>query len=285
MTVYVVMPVFNRLAMTCTMLDRLRKQVADEPLVLAVVDDGSTDGTRAYLAQQRDVTVFRGDGNLWWGGGVQLGLQHVFASAASDDWVLLVNNDTRIETDFLQLLLHAGRKFSPAAIGSVIRAESPPHELISIGAVVDAWSLTIGDRLQQEPGRQWTSEGPTDIDALSGRGVLYPVAALRAVGGMRPARLPHYLADYDLSVRVRRAGWRLMVHPGAAVQAAAEQGNAHRASSAWERFFSLRSPSYLPAVASFWWAASNWIQRLTLPVRVLAFALIPRIRRRAKGRW
>jgi hypothetical protein len=36
----------------------------------------------------------------------------------------------------------------------------------------------------------------------------------------------------------------------------------------YKRLFSVRSPIYLPAFLVFWWEASNWPQRLTLPLRL-----------------
>lgn len=282
MTIHVVMPVFNRLAMTRAMLDCLRQQRTDEAICLIVVDDGSTDGTNEYLAAQSDVTVLHGDGSLWWGGAVDLALRHVFGIAAPGDWVLLANNDTSLGGGFVQGLLDVARRNVPAAIGSVIRHEQEPHRLLSIGACIDAWKLLITDRLalSDRNGDDAPADGVLKVDALSGRGALFPVSELRAAGGMRSRWLPHYLADYELSLRLKSQGCQLLVAMDSAVYSTEEYGNAYQTSSLRGKLWSVRSPSYLPAVAVFWWEASNWSQRLTLPFRLLAFALFPSLRKK-----
>lgn len=279
MTVHVLMPVFNRLALTQSMLEYLRTQRADESLSIVVVDDGSTDGTVDYLDAQKDITVLRGDGALWWGGAVDLALRHVLEFAFEQDWVLLVNNDTRIESGFVQKLLDTARQHTPAAVGSVIRDMEPPHRLLSIGPRINPWRFHMKDAIDE------LSHGAevdvVSVDALSGRGVLYPVSALRLVGGLRVRCLPHYLADYELALRVRSAGWRLLVSITATVYSADENGNAYRASSLWDRLFSVRSPAFVPARLGFWWSASSPVQRLTLPLRAAVYTLISLGRRKA----
>lgn len=278
MTVYALMPVFNRLEMTRSMLVDLRAQNLDEELKVFVINDGSTDGTADFLATLKDVTTIEGNGNLWWGGAIDMGLRAVLKVARASDWVLFVNNDTHIRTDFVQHLVDTARRLAPAAVGSIIRQDSQPFSVRSVGPKIDAWRLLVADILVPEDGGQWGSEKA--VDALSGRGVLFPVQALQSAGGMRPKYLPHYLADYEVSLRVRSAGWRLVVDTGAAVYSKDEYGNAHRGASLHEKFFTVRSPSYLPAQLCFWWRASNFWQRLTLPLRLVLFSLAPDMRNR-----
>lgn len=277
MTVYVLMPVFNRLALTRSMLDCLRAQRADEPLSIVVVNDGSTDGTAEYLNTQKDITVLQGDGSLWWAGAIDLALRRVLESASERDWLLLVNNDTRIESGFVQMLIDTARHHAPSAVGSVIRDMEPSHRLLSIGPRINPWCFRVKDAIEDPPHGAGVDVVP--VDALSGRGVLYPVSALRHVKGMRARYLPHYLADYELAIRVRSAGWRLLVSTKAAVYSADEYGNAYRASGLWDRLFSVRSSAFLPAQLGFWWSASSPVQRLTLPLRAAVHTLI-RLRRR-----
>ncbi|MBX3611672.1 MAG: glycosyltransferase family 2 protein [Hydrogenophaga sp.] len=280
MTVHVVIPVFNRLAMTRALVECLRRQQVDQPLHLLVVNDGSSDGTAAWLAMQAGITVLDGDGTLFWGGAIDLALKHLMSQVSASDWVLFMNNDTHVADDFVQTLLNVARAHAPAAVGSVIRDEARPERLLSIGARVDAWRIRTVDLLDvREPGRPWPEA--VEVDALSGRGVLFPLESLKAAGGMRPRALPHYLADYELSLRVRARGWRLLVASAAAVLSAPEYGNMRRAATWRERLWSIRSPWYLPALATFWWEASNWPQRLTIPLRLPLFALFPRLRRPA----
>lgn len=278
MTVHVIVPVFNRLVMTQSLVACLRRQVLNHPLRILAVNDGSTDGTAKWLADQGDIEVLNGDGTLFWGGAVDLAVRHLQTKAAAEDWVLLMNNDTTVADDFVQRLLDTAQANAPAAVGSVIRDEADHARLLSIGARVDAWCLLTRDLLENA-GSQLVSDAAVEVDALSGRGTLFPMASLIAAGGMRPRALPHYLADYEVSLRVRKHGWRLLVSTAAAVYSADDYGSTRRALSWRDKLFSVRSPLYLPALLVFWWEASNWLQRLTLPPRMLLFILFPRLRK------
>jgi N-acetylglucosaminyl-diphospho-decaprenol L-rhamnosyltransferase len=278
-TIHVVIPVFNRLALTQSLTACLRRQVLSQPLHILVVNDGSTDGTTEWLAAQNDIEVLQSDGTLFWGGAVDLALRHLQTRAAAEDWVLLMNNDTTAADGFVQCLLDTALAHAPAAVGSVIRDEADHANLLSIGACVDAWRLLTSDLLNTD--RPKDSATIIEVDALSGRGVLFPLAALIAAGGMRPCALPHYLADYEVSVRVRKSGWRLLVSPAAVVYSGNDYGSMARALSRRDKLFSMRSPLYLPALLVFWWEASNWLQRLTLPLRLALFILFPRLRKPA----
>ncbi len=274
MSVYVLIPVFNRLVMTRRILGCLRKQEIDEPLHICVVNDGSSDGTDLFLERQDDISVTKGDGSLWWGGAVEIGLKRILRKAKESDWVLLVNNDTLFGSTFVQGLLDTARVMSPAAVGSIICDEQEPNTLISIGALVDPWRLRISDKLDQMQRSNPIRTEIHDVDALSGRGTLFPVAAFHKAGTMRTRWLPHYLADYELSIRVRKAGFRLLVSERAVVLSLDEFGNSRVANnSLWRRFFSVRSSSYVPAVLSFWWQASNIVERLTFLPRFIFVCL------------
>jgi N-acetylglucosaminyl-diphospho-decaprenol L-rhamnosyltransferase len=272
MTVHVLVPVFNRLALTMRVLDCLQTQNVDEPLVIIVIDDGSTDGTSDFLTTQQNITVIKGDGSLWWGGAIESGLQYVLEDCQSTDWVLLVNNDTQFDASFVQRLLDTARVYAPSAVGSVICDKSSPDQLLSVGVVLDTWRLRVSDKLKET--RCWdSSKGPHPVDALSGRGTLYPVAAFPIAGTMKTAWLPHYLADYELALRVRNAGYKLLVSEATAILSENEYGNSYQPAGLQDKFFAVRSPYYLPAVLAFWWRASSLVERLTLLPRLIYISL------------
>jgi len=283
MTVHVLIPVYNRLPLTRLVIDCLRAQQLDEALRIIVIDDGSTDGTAQWLAGLEDITVLKGDGSLWWAGAIELGLKNVLQTAGRADWVLFCNNDTTFDKNFIRRLLEIGDQFAPAAVGSAICDSKDPEQLLSIGPLVDCWRLKISDKLGRSRLRN-RNYRPHTVDALSGRGSLYPVSAFQVVGCMKPLFLPHYLADYELSFRVRKAGYKLLVSEDAVVFSGENFGNSYSATNFWRRLFEIRSPYYLPATLAFWWSVSTFTERLTLLPRFFWVTLKPkRVLRSSKG--
>ncbi|MBI5922465.1 MAG: glycosyltransferase family 2 protein [Betaproteobacteria bacterium] len=277
MTVHALVPVFNRLEKTRQILACLREQELDEPLRLIVINDGSTDGTAEYLSTQENIVVLDGDGSLWWGGAMETGLRYVLRNSPGTDWVLMINNDTKFNQNFVQTLVSTARTHSPAVVGSVICDEKNPSSLLSIGGMIDSWRFQVRDKLEAN----WdlnAKSGPHLVDVLSGRGTLYPLSVFKRVGTMRPRWLPHYLGDYELAVRARRAGYRLLVCANAATLSANDYGSSYRPSSLADKFFNVRSPYYLPATWLFWWSCSSWIERVTLLPRLIYVGLKQRSR-------
>jgi GT2 family glycosyltransferase len=242
MTVYAVMPVFNRLEMTRRMVDNLRTQ-RDADLRIVVVDDGSTDGTGQWLASQADVCTISGDGDLWWAGAVNAALRHILRSAAQRDHVLLLNNDTTIERDFVTTLVRISREHEGAAVGAAIRNETPPHELLSIGPRIDIARMHVWDLIDElSPEERQLPKRAYEVDALSGRGALYPVTVLRATGYLHSRLLPHYHADYEFAARARRKGFKTVVSTEAVVYSQPSFGVHERAASNWKLRFHKGSP-------------------------------------------
>ena len=226
--IFVVIPVHDRLALTRACLDDLRAQ--DRPdIAVIVVDDGSTDGTAEAVARDYpEVELLRGDGDLWWAGATNLGVASALERASDDDFVLTLNNDTRFGSDYVSELVAAAETYRPALVGSL--AVDAARGVVFEGGVRMDW-LTAGKRVLArgmafEEVVAWRPP-PVVVDVLSGRGTLVPVSALRRVGLYDAAALPHYGADYEFSVRVARAGYRLFVSYQAVVRIDPSQTGLH----------------------------------------------------------
>ena len=99
MDVTIVIPLFNQLSYTKSCLDSLRTTVDDTPEVL-VIDNGSTDGTSAYLCQCRGISVISNLTNLGCSGAWNQGVR-----AARTEWVVILNNDVILAPGWLEGLV------------------------------------------------------------------------------------------------------------------------------------------------------------------------------------
>lgn len=113
---------YNGYALTCAMVESLRRHVTS-PLEIIVVDNGSARDEAAMLRERYpEIKALRSERNLGFAGGNNLGF-----AAATGDYLLLLNNDTEVEDDTLHYLCEtlAGNP----AIGAVcpkIRFFAPP---------------------------------------------------------------------------------------------------------------------------------------------------------------
>ena len=267
------MPVFNRLEYTKIALKCIQNQLINEELCTIIIDDGSTDGTSEYLQNDPSVNLLQGDGSLWWAGSIELGLKYVLTRAGINDWVLLLNNDVEFGPDFIRLLLDTAVSCKPAVVGSVICDINQPDLVISIGPEINPWSLRIRDKL-----KKYRNHNPEidyhHVSALSGRGTLYPLEVFEICGTMRPSQLPHYFADYEMSIRAKKSGYKLLTSERAPILSLDDYGNSNYFPLS-TRFVSKKSSSYIPALFYFWLATcTNFFQIITLLPRLFLFKVI-----------
>lgn len=110
--VTVIIPNYNGLAFMEPCLTALNRQKCREFEIL-VVDNGSTDGSEEWLKEQKIPSIFL-DTNTGFSGAVNAGIR-----AVQTPYVLLLNNDTEVEENFIgEMLAAIGRSNRIFAVSS-----------------------------------------------------------------------------------------------------------------------------------------------------------------------
>lgn len=193
---YVLLPVHNRLATTQRCVRCLLAQTHDE-FHLVLVDDGCTDGTPEWVRTEmagRRLTILRGDGSLWWAGALQLAYEWLKTRPiAALDAVLILNDDLTFGPEFLSAGLGCLQIDRRRWVQAVAYRADRPHP----DRGVEADLVRLRFRVAQDASR---------VNCLSTRGLLIDLAQFVRSGGFRPRSLPHYLSDYEFTLRGARNG-------------------------------------------------------------------------------
>lgn len=196
--VYILLPVHNRREITRGFVECLAAQTfADYHLIL--IDDGSTDGT-AEMVQARiaSTTVLRGNGDWWWAGSLQQGIDWLERNGVKErEIVAFANDDTTFEEDFLQKAVDLLGGLNSALLVPQLRDETTGLPQQS-GVAADFQKLTFNPASSSE-----------SINCLPTRWLFMRMADLHKIGGFHPVLLPHYWADYEFTIRAYRKGLKL----------------------------------------------------------------------------
>lgn len=276
MKIFVLIPVLNRLELTKKVLDCLRAQTTYHFFQIVIIDDGSSDGTASYLSEQSDVSLLRGDGSLWWAGAMQKGLDFVSRFWGNEDYLLFLNNDVIFGSDYVENLIKQSIELNSAAVGSIV-CEMSNHllEVVSIGPFINAADYDMGDVFAREGMPKIDQLMPYyEVDALSGRGVLYSVSFAKQLMGFRTSLLPHYLADYEYSIRFKAVSkLPLIVSAAAIIISPPVYGNDVSQMSFWARKFSKRSAENCMRTALFYMMTGDLRQKIRTPFYIAFFTL------------
>ena len=206
--IYIVIPVFNRCEETLTCLESLTHQTYTN-FTTIVVDDGSSDGTEERVTSAfPDVVLLKGDGNLWWTGGTNKGVEWALERAQPDDFILTLNNDLTVNPDYLQVLISAYQESGPNVVLGSKSVYSTDIDKVMFAGVKIYWAKGI-NRPSTERIKKQHELIKTDV--LPGRGTLIPVPVFEKTGLYDAENFPQYLSDYDLAIKAEKAGYLLYV--------------------------------------------------------------------------
>jgi len=179
------------------------------PRTVVVSDNGSTDGSLEVARAGPDVLVVANGRNLGFAEATNRGIERALAAGAEQ--VLLLNTDAHVPERW---------RGSLARLAAALAADP------TVGAAAPV--------IYDEAGRVWFSGGDLDParlrvahreDApagvretpfLTGCALAVRREVLEQTGGLDPDYWA-YFEDLDLSLRIRAAGWRLVVVPAAGV--------------------------------------------------------------------
>ncbi|MFD2937187.1 glycosyltransferase family 2 protein [Spirosoma flavum] len=203
---------YTRQCLTCLFAQTYRN------FQIVIVDDGSTDGTAEMISQQfPSVVVLKGDGNLWWTEATNWGIRYAQKGVDKRDenFVLTLNDDTRVAPDYLQTMLDAYRKHKPCLIGSVSVDSDNPEKLEYAGAIFELYTAG-GHHLSEDYNSSYRELAARtsylESHSLPGRGTLIPMEVFDRIGLFDSKKYIHYMSDIEFSVRARKAGYRLIVN-------------------------------------------------------------------------
>jgi GT2 family glycosyltransferase len=253
----VVIPSWNSVELLPRCLDSLAGQ--DAELELLVVDNGSRDGSVAYL-RERGVPHLSLPANVGFAAAVNLGARRTAAPA-----VLALNADTLLEPGCVRRLLEALDR--DVALGGV----QPRILQLDPGRAIDAASgrlysagqaLTRDGRALEEGAGQPQSPAylrRREIFGVCGAACLLRRRLFEQLGGYDENYFAFY-EDVDLNVRARIAGWRFEYVPEAVVW--------HVGNASWSAGFERPGAENARLVAR---------NRLATQVKFLAPSSIPRV--------
>lgn len=205
--VSIIIPTWNGKHHLETCLPSLAQQTFQD-FEIVIVDNGSADGTVAWLATAwPDVQIVALPHNIGVTGAFNEGVV-----AARGDYLLLLNNDTEADSNFLAELVRVADAYPDAGmVAAKLRLFDDRTRLHAAGDYYTVSGRPGNRGVWQVDEGQWDTDEP--IFAPCGGAALYRRALFEQIG-LFDSRFESYLEDVDLAWRAQLAGWgcRLAYH-------------------------------------------------------------------------
>lgn len=203
----------NRREKTLACLKSVFGQRLNDELCLSVyvVDDGSVDGTyEAIKLAYPSVRLIKGDGNLYWNGGMRVA--YAESQKQDYDYYLWLNDDAVLyENAFLALVnVHAADSESEFNSSIIVGSTCDP---IKRELTYGGWKKTSSANPFRMVKVAPSAERPIECDTVNGNCVLVPREVKEKVGNLDSV-FTHGMGDMDYGLRAKKAGCSIWIAPG-----------------------------------------------------------------------
>lgn len=226
-TVFIVVLNWNQPELTIECINSIKKLKVNKEnkLKIIVVDNGSTDDSLTKLRKIPNIEVMETGSNLGFAAGNNFGIKYAIDKNA--DYVMVLNNDTIVDSDLMANLLNAiqqnkkigivspkiyfakgyefhKEKYSKSQLGKVIWYA---------GGKID-WKNVYGSNIGVDEVDKGQFEKIKEIDFATGACFLARSEALKEVG-LFDEKYFMYMEDMDLSERIKNKGYKIVFEPTA----------------------------------------------------------------------
>lgn len=205
------------------------------PHTTVVVDNGSTDDSIESIRREfPDVPIFETGENLGFAGGNNVALK--FALKKGFEWILLLNNDTVVDPNFLGAFLEAAEQSKAKILGAKIFTYDEKNTIDHLGGM---WNPNIGEFVSLKEDKM------QKVDYVCGAALFMHRSVPEQIGLLEP-RFFLFWEETDFCCRARRRGFEVWTAPKAKVW--------HKISSSFT--------GGKPQMHYFWWRSRLlWMSR------------------------
>ncbi|NOT14945.1 MAG: glycosyltransferase family 2 protein [Methylotenera sp.] len=235
--IFILLPVYNRREITEKFVNCLSAQTFSN-YHLILIDDGSNDGTADMVNSKIDkLTILKGPGDWWWAGSLQQGLKWLKENKVEEnDLILFINDDLLFSADYLERACQVMTNKKGVLMLSRFKSGNS-EDIVETGVFADLKHLRF---------EQITSQ--KEINCLSTRGLFVHWKDVTAIGDFHPKLLPHYLSDYEYTIRAHRKGFKCETSAELLIEPNFDTTGYHKIIevSLWnfiKKYFSKKSPN------------------------------------------
>jgi GT2 family glycosyltransferase len=173
---------------------------------IVAVDDGSSDGTAAWLRERYpEVTLLVNGRNMGFGRTCRRGIEQ-----ASCPWVVLLNSDVRVVSDIITPLVEHIRTLSDLFAVSFYSFNEKNEKFEGRKKIVPKTGLF---KVRNEFSGDYADGVRYDTFYACGGHMLVSREKFLALGGFSEVFEPFYWEDVDLSYRAGKRGWKVFFDP------------------------------------------------------------------------
>jgi len=242
--VSIVIPVHNKFHVTYHCLLSLLLAPNRVSFEVIIVDDGSTDESTRIPELIKGVQYIRNDEAVGFVRACNRG-----GSLARGEYIVMLNNDTEVTSNWLDELLWAFEHFDNVGMTGA-KLLYPDGSLQEAGGIVwntgDPWNY----------GRNANAHDPRfnyarQVDYLSGACIMLPTRLWNEISGFSEEFAPAYFEDTDLAFKVRDKGYKTVYTPFAQVIHFEGISSGTSTASGMKRFQEINRPKFKSRWAGF----------------------------------
>lgn len=201
--IYVITAVYNRWKNTERLIKCLNIQSNDN-WHLIITDDGSNDGTGSFLKAEvasDKLSVIKGDGNLWWTGGLQKGREFLIENIDPDDKdiVIIINNDVEFDESTFNRVENLVQNYKNSLVLGT------QFDRLTKAPVDNSFKINWIKRESS------VAKNSSEISALTTRFLFMDFATFKKAGDFAWKLLPQYHSDLHWTIRAKNKGVNLIL--------------------------------------------------------------------------
>lgn len=226
---------FNRSRDTIECIQSLKKINYSNYKILLIDNCSSDNSFQIFNNMLNEVEIIKTTDNLGYTGGINFGLEYV--SKYSPDYILVLNNDTIVNPEFLSHLADAMENdLNSVAAGGTILYEHERNKIWYASGNIIKWR---GMAVHYSKGKIFDSSKHKEIiqtEFISGCMVLIRYKYLNIIG-FEDDDFFMYLDDIEYSIRMKRKGFKLLYVPQSIIYHKVENEN----ESPFKLYYSVRN--------------------------------------------